>query len=198
MYHFPPHLLQTAGLLTFAVYFLCLHPDIQTRLRAEVIEYIGKDGQLDYARMKDLKFRKQHFIQISLVSVLIHLNVHLVDAVIKETLRLFPPVITMLRCSKDVPLVVPTAGGTPLYLPPKTQVIFSSFLVQRRRDLWGDTCDDFNPDRWSDPCLLSQIGTNSLMYFPFHAGPRLVRTPLLRRATYSLIPSFSASGRTSP
>lgn len=97
------------------------------------------------------------------------------DSVIKETLRLFPPVVSMLRCSKNTPLVLPSAKGSPFYLPPRTQVIFSSFLVHRRRDLWGTSCEEFCPDRWFDPVLLSRIGASPLMYFPFHAGPRLVR-----------------------
>lgn len=79
------------------------------------------------------------------------------------------------RCSKETPLALPAADGTGFYLPPKTQVVFSSLLVHRRRDLWGDTCDDFNPERWADPALHNKLAASPFMYFPFLGGPRSVR-----------------------
>lgn len=96
----------------------------------------------------------------------------------KETLRLFPSLAMLSRCSKESPLTLPGADGTPYYLPPRTQIVFSSLLVHRRRDLWGDTCDDFIPERWFDPSLQAKLNAIPYMYFPFLGGPRTVRIPL--------------------
>jgi len=99
-------------------------------------------------------------------------NMRYLDAIIKESLRLFPGNATLARASKDLPLALPSSGGTALYLPPRTQVLFSSLLVHRRKDLWGESCEDFDPERWFDQELTSKLATTPFMYFPFHGGPR--------------------------
>lgn len=122
------------------------------------------------------------------------------DAVIKETLRLFPPVAMLLRSSKEYSLVLPSVDGTGYYLPPYTEVIFSSLLIHRRRDLWGDSCDDFVPERWFDKNLLARMAATPFMYFPFHGGPRtvLIFSPIAQSAMHLTDALHSASARISP
>jgi len=77
--HFISHLFSSSGYettattLTFASYELALHPEIQTRLRDEIIEAKEKgNGSIDYETLMSL---------------------NLLDAFIKETLRMYPPIV---------------------------------------------------------------------------------------------------------
>ena len=61
----------TAALLTFVFYCLSLHPEVLARLRAEILQTVGKDRRPTYDDLRNMKYLR---------------------AVINETLRLFPPV----------------------------------------------------------------------------------------------------------
>ena len=68
-----------------------------------------------------------------------------------------------------VPCTVPTSIG-PVYLPQAgTKVLFSQTGLHKRKDLWGDDAEEFDPDRWLD-----QRGatTTSPNFVPFGSGPR--------------------------
>jgi len=49
---------ETSGsTLTFALYELALHPEIQQRLRAEIVQVLSKhDGKLTYDGMQDMPY----------------------------------------------------------------------------------------------------------------------------------------------
>ena len=69
----------TTGALTRIFHQLVLHPEAQSRLRDEITEAharLGIDSDLDYETLIDLPY---------------------LDAVIRETLRLFPPAPTAFR-----------------------------------------------------------------------------------------------------
>src|ERR1700761_9647307 len=96
-----------------------------------------------------------------------------VHAVLKETLRLFPSAPLIARTSIDEPLVIPSTSK--LHLPPKTQIMMSSLLTQKRPGLWGSAAEVFRPERWFDPTLLDKVASTPFMYSPFYGGPRVVR-----------------------
>ena len=98
------------------------------------------------------------------------------DAVLKETLRLFTSAPLVGRTSLNEPLVIPST--TQLYLPPKTQIMMASLLTHKRPDLWGPDAEAFRPERWFDPALLDKITSTPFMYSPFYGGPRAVGVPL--------------------
>jgi hypothetical protein len=50
--------LQTGSLLTFAFYMLTQHPDIERRLREEIFEKVGPEGNPTYEHMRDMKFTR--------------------------------------------------------------------------------------------------------------------------------------------
>ena len=70
----------TSTLLTWASYALAMNPDIQEKLHQEVKEAKEAKGQLDYETLFDLKY---------------------LDAVINETLRLYPPVAQFERVATE-------------------------------------------------------------------------------------------------
>ncbi|KAG8924692.1 Cytochrome P450 52A3, partial [Tulasnella sp. 417] len=43
----------------------------------------------------------------------------------------------------------------------------------RRKDLWGDDADEFNPERWMDPDRARRIASDPFMFLPFNGGPRI-------------------------
>ncbi|THH11129.1 hypothetical protein EW146_g8151 [Bondarzewia mesenterica] len=99
-----------------------------------------------------------------------------VRAVLNETLRLFPSVPMNIRLSDDNPHAFPgsPSGDTPkYYIPPGTQILYNTLLVQRKHNLWGNDADHFKPSRWLDPEHIKKVTSNPFMFIPFHAGPRI-------------------------
>ncbi|KAJ3717740.1 cytochrome P450 [Lentinula raphanica] len=83
------------------------------------------------------------------------------DAICKETLRLFPPVSTVSRVARQdtaLPLQKPVVGldGTKMHevMVPKGTTVFISVLnANRNSELWGEDSTQWNPDRWLSPLL---------------------------------------------
>jgi cytochrome P450 len=83
----------------------------------------------------------------------------LLDAVVKESMRLLPPVpFQIRRASQDTDLIdCEVKAGT--------RVFFSAFLTNRLPDVYHDG-DKFIPQRWA------QIAPSQYEYLVFSAGPR--------------------------
>jgi len=82
-------------------------------------------------------------------------------AIIQESMRLYSPAWIVGRQA---------TGNDQLgdYQVKKgDSVIFSSYLIQRRKDLWEDA-EQFRPERW-----LESKPVHKYAYFPFGGGPRL-------------------------
>lgn len=84
------------------------------------------------------------------------------DRVIKEAMRLYPPVWAVVRkCVKECEI-----GG---YRVPAGATVLMSQWVMHRDPRYYDEPDRFNPDRWLDDALKE---TPKFAYFPFGGGPR--------------------------
>jgi cytochrome P450 len=120
---------------------------VQERLRIEISETLG--GRLPtYEDVKNMKY---------------------LNWVIKEVLRVYPPVPQNLRvANKDT--ILPVGGGpnglSPVFIPKGHECSFSSFSLHRRRDLWGDDALEFKPERWEKE-------RPTWNYIPFSGGPRI-------------------------
>ncbi|KAG8893550.1 hypothetical protein FRB99_001878 [Tulasnella sp. 403] len=160
--------LKTASLLSFSCYMLARHPHVMNNLQEEVSSQIGASRHPSYEELRQLKYLR---------------------AVLNETLRLFPPVrsdfycmgVNVAHASSKVPInsrvsrgetVIPTRQG-PIYVPAgETQVIYSTISIHKRKDLWGEDADEFDPGRWLDH-RAKETAADPFKFIPFNAGPRI-------------------------
>ncbi|KAJ3511200.1 hypothetical protein NLJ89_g4237 [Agrocybe chaxingu] len=162
----------TMTLLTFSMYMLTQHPDIEHRLRQEVFEKVGLTAAPTYESMREMKY---------------------VRAFLNEVLRLYPPVYDAAPLfylfpfeftfddrpadsrvtNKAVVLPSKQPGQSPLYIPEDTSCIYSVLHMHRRTDLWGPDALKFDPDRFLDERLHKYLTPNPFIFCPFNAGPRI-------------------------
>ncbi|OKL55491.1 hypothetical protein UA08_09184 [Talaromyces atroroseus] len=136
----------TPGLLSFAFYMLSRNEVLWEKLRNHVLEHYCEP--LTYEALMNMTYLR-HFIQ--------------------ECLRLFPPIATNSRVAhKDT--VLPVGGGpdgkSPLFIAKHNVVTYSTYVMHRRKDLFGEDADEFRPERWEK--LLP-----GWEYLPFNGGPRM-------------------------
>ncbi|KAI8993079.1 cytochrome P450 [Trametes punicea] len=143
----------TACTLTFAVYRLAEHPDVLRRLREEILSVVGPIRRPTYDDIRNMKFLR---------------------AVINETLRLYPPVPVNVRCAiKDTILQSKNPGDVPYYIPEGMRIVYSVFVMHRRKDLWGPDALKYDPDRFLDERVQKYLTPNPFIFVPFNAGPRI-------------------------
>ncbi|KAK3336856.1 cytochrome P450 [Cercophora scortea] len=136
----------TAAAMTAAFYFLARDPKAVEKLRIEIKDMNAKNPSWD--QLKGMKY---------------------LNNVVKEALRLFPPVAVNSRAaSKEV--VLPLGGGPdgkqPILVAKGTSVRYSTWHMQRRKDTYGPDADEFRPERWDN----LRVGWE---YAPFSGGPRI-------------------------
>jgi cytochrome P450 family 4 len=136
---FAGHDTTTSG-ITFILYSLAKHPEIQEKVYEEIVEVLGGDDDLTAKKLNKL---------------------HYLELVIKETLRLFPPVANYGRQLNEEF----TAGD---YTFPKgCNMIISPFLLGRSPDYFKDP-ETFNPHRFDTETTYEKM--NPFSYVPFSAG----------------------------
>ncbi|KAI0035540.1 cytochrome P450 [Vararia minispora EC-137] len=126
----------TSSAMTRVLYLLATHPDAQDRLREELIE--AHWGELDYDRLMSLPY---------------------LDAICRETLRLFTPVPYRTRRSTTdiiLPLQDPIIGvdGKEMreILVPKDVNLFVDLNgVNTDPTIWGHDAFEWKPERWLSP-----------------------------------------------
>ncbi|KAI2627576.1 putative cytochrome P450 alkane hydroxylase [Hypoxylon sp. NC1633] len=136
----------TAGLLAFAFFMLARRPEIWAKLRADVLEHYCEP--LTYEAIMDMTYLR---------------------FVLQETLRLFPPIATNSRmANKDT--VLPVGGGpdgkSPMFVAKNNVVTYSTFVMHRRKEFFGEDADEFRPERWEN----LRPGWE---FLPFNGGPRI-------------------------
>lgn len=105
------------------IYHLLRNPLAQAKLRAE-LESASPSFPALFAETKDLPY---------------------LDSIIKEGLRMHPPVGNILE------RVVPTPGlalRDGRLIAPGTIVGMNQWVVSRNKDIYGDDADVFRPERW--------------------------------------------------
>lgn len=131
----------TALALTYSLYLIANAPEVQTRLYREVTETCG-DKPIDAAMIDAMPFHEQ---------------------VIKESMRLYPPVSIIDRVAKeDIQLGEANVK--------KGDLVFALVYVMHRHKLLWDRPEAFDPDRFSEE---RSAGRHRFQYMPFGAGPRI-------------------------
>ena len=126
--------------LCYAWYLLARHPEVEARLVAELDEVLGDrpPGVEDLGRLT------------------------YTDKIIKETLRLYPPVWAFVREATE-PFEI---GG--YRLPARTNFVLPPWIVHRDPRFFEQP-HDFRPERWTEE-LERQLP--KFAYFPFGGGQR--------------------------
>ncbi|KAF7362964.1 Cytochrome P450 [Mycena venus] len=146
----------TANTMSWTLFELTKHPDVQTKLRAE----IQATGRAIYAR-GDTEFTASDFESMAYTT-----------AVMKEVLRFHPVTYSSLReAARDeiLPLSKPlvTKSGktiTELPIAKNTALVVSLAGYNRNKDVFGEDADKFNPERWLDGSLQEKTTTKLGVY----------------------------------
>ncbi|KAJ4475938.1 cytochrome P450 [Lentinula edodes] len=130
----------TSSAMARLLHLLSRHPEAQNKLRQELIDAKrAKDGQdFSYEELTALPF---------------------LDAVCRETLRLYTPASAVTRRARQdaiIPLLKPVIGldGSEIHevaVPNDTAIIVSLSNSNRNSDLWGEDADEWKPERWLSP-----------------------------------------------
>ena len=129
----------TSNALSRILHLLAQHPDVQAKVRAEIMEAQGSDRtDISYEDLVKLPY---------------------LDAVVRETLRLYAPVtITVRRAARDMvlPFSAPIHGqdGTAMSevcVPAGTFVIINCQGSNCNREWWGEDVYEWRPERWMEP-----------------------------------------------
>lgn len=141
----------TASLLSWTVLLLARHPAVLKKLRQTVVDEFGTYSQprnITFASLKSCQYLQQ---------------------TLSEVLRLYP-VVPLNRRTAVRDTTIPRGGGPdglqPVYVRKGQSVMYSTHALQRRKDIWGEDADRFDPDRWTDRKV-------SWDYIPFNGGPRI-------------------------
>ncbi|KZP14916.1 cytochrome P450 [Athelia psychrophila] len=125
----------TSSALSRIFHLLAQHPEAQGRLRDEICAARAQDGDLDYKLLDGLQY---------------------LDAVIRETLRLYAPAPFTDRVARKetvLPLSQPIVGidGTDIHeiaVPKGTTVTVAIMRANRDPSIWGDDAQEWLPERW--------------------------------------------------
>lgn len=145
----------TAVTLSWLFYELSNHPQVVEKLRQEIINHVGLDRVPTYDDLKSMRYL-QHTLN--------------------ETLRLYPVVPFNVRVALE-DTTLPHGGGPdgtePIGIEKDTPIGYSTFVMQRRADIYPPPSSGFPdhltfvPERWEN------WTPKSWTYIPFNGGPRI-------------------------
>ncbi len=172
----------TANLMTWTWYLLSQNPEAEARLHTELNEVL--DGRApDFADLPNLPFT---------------------DAVIAESLRLYPPGWAIGRRALEAYPVRDAAGNE--YVVPARAIVLVSQWVSHRDPRWFPDPLAFRPERWLDAGFTA--GLPKFAYFPFGGGTRvcigerfakmeavLILATIAQRWRFRTVPGFTPEPR---
>lgn len=163
----------SSNMLIWTIVLLAIHQDWQHMARKQV---------LDVCRNNDPDINTVNQLTI-------------VDMIVKESLRLYPPIVALVRrTKKEVNL------GS-LSLPQGMELMIPILAIHHDQTLWGDDVDEFNPGRFS--MGVEGAAKHPLAFIPFGVGPRMcigrnfsvietkaVLSMILQRFSFEISPSY--------
>ncbi|KAL5987207.1 hypothetical protein ACLOJK_041204 [Asimina triloba] len=161
----------TAVALAWGISLLINHPDVVKKAQAEVDTHVGQDRNVDDSDIKNLPY---------------------IQAIVKETLRLYPP----------APLAIPhmamedcQIGG--YHVPKGTHVMLNLWRLQRDPSVWAEP-DEFRPERFFTTHVGTDVRGQHFELLPFGSGRRscpgqALAIPVLQLTLARLIHGFDFS-----
>ena len=132
----------SSNTLSFTLYHLTVNPDVQDKLRKEIIQAMESNAK------KPLYDVAQ--------------SIEYLDCVIMEAQRLCPPASQVNReCSEDYDL-----NG--IHIPSGTEIVIPIYALHHDPDAWRDP-EKFDPERFRGP---AKEARHAFQFLPFGAGPR--------------------------
>ncbi|XP_048317938.2 cytochrome P450 CYP749A22, partial [Ziziphus jujuba] len=164
----------TNSLLAWTVFLLAIHPDWQEEVRKEVLSLFGHENPNPegIAKLKTM------------------------GMVFNESLRLYPPIIGIMRkVGREIRL-----GN--LILPANLNLFISPLPLHHDPQIWGEDVHQFKPERFSEG-VAEATKNNPAAFFPFGMGPRhcvgnkfaitqakIAFSMILQRYTFTLSPAY--------
>lgn len=137
----------TSGALSRILYLLAQHTKVQEQLRQEIKDARAQAGgaDLDYNGLDGLPY---------------------LDAVVRETLRLYPPIPVVSRVTRQdivLPLSNPITGKDgkkmgEILVPSGTMAVASLLRANREPSIWGSDSYEWKPERFLAPLPPSVAG----------------------------------------
>jgi len=131
----------SAGTLNWAWYLIACNPETETRMLAEARECIPDRESISVESVNEMSYAQ---------------------ALLEETLRLYPPVWLYTRKSLEQDSL------TDFDVPTDTDIILSPYILHRTKEFWPDP-DRFDPTRFGPEAPYKK---GDRPYFPFSLGPR--------------------------
>ncbi|KAL1951367.1 hypothetical protein VTO73DRAFT_516 [Trametes versicolor] len=178
----------TSSVISNLIFFVLTHPEVYARLRTEVdFYYPPGENALNTTHHADMPY---------------------LNAVINETMRLYPPV------SDGSQRLVPIGSGGKVvgtsYIPEGTITTVHMYSIQRDPRNFSPLPDSFWPERWilagSGDARSAKIVHNPAAFFPFSFGPsncagkglalqemRMVVTLMMQKLDLRLADGFDAA-----
>lgn len=141
----------TASGLSFTMWCLGHHPAVMKKLQDEVDSICGRDAPT-FEQAKELKY---------------------CDMVLKEAMRLFPPVPSISRTlHQNISLL--DQNSKEKIIPKNSSIIIVPYVMHRSVQRWGPDAGVFRPERFdrNDPAQDSRLTNHPYLYLPFSQGQR--------------------------
>lgn len=131
----------TAQAMSWCLFLLMQHREVEQQILQEVVTICGEEP-VKYDQLKEVKY---------------------LDAVLNESLRLYPsvPIDAKTTANNDV-----LPDGT--YIPKGTMLCYAAYAMGRSHQIWGADAQKFRPERWLEMREPKSSYDNPV----FHAGPR--------------------------
>ena len=162
----------TASAMTWAIYLLCLHPQVQARLREEVRARLPSPSAGDHSRVTSHDIDRMPYL----------------NAVCNEVLRYYAPVpLTVRESAVDTTIL----GQR---IPKGTTILLCPWATNKDASLWGPDADKFIPERWLTPDGAGGVNVNAsggassnFAYMTFLHGPRSCIGQAFAKAEFAII-----------
>ncbi|CAB9529916.1 methylcoclaurine 3'-hydroxylase isozyme 1 [Seminavis robusta] len=164
----------SAATLSWTLHLLSLHPAIQTKLATEVRSVLGTTTCTDFSSSDDDDNNNDTVLSKAIIGRMPYL-----DAVIKESMRLYPVAPFVVRKLTQDIIVIPKNDSTssndhqesstgPIRLPQSAMACLWIYGLHHHPDYWSQP-EDFVPERWIQK---ADVGISNGAYMPFAIGPR--------------------------